>query len=200
VLPDAIEALIGLGELDQAEPLIEELQAQGRVLDRAWALATATRGRGLLAAASGDPHGALAHFQRALQEHQRVTRPLSLPAPCAPWACCCARDTKKTAAKAALEQALGVFERLGALLWVEATKAELGRVGLRPAAPVDPSGITAAEARVVELVVAGRTNREVTDELFMSPETVEAHLSRIYRKLGVRSRAELAHKLTRQSG
>jgi DNA-binding CsgD family transcriptional regulator len=88
------------------------------------------------------------------------------------------------AAKAALEQALGVFERLGALLWAQATKAELGRVGLRPAAPVDASGITAAEARVAELVAAGRTNREVAGELFMSPKTVEAHLSRIYRKLG----------------
>jgi DNA-binding CsgD family transcriptional regulator len=48
--------------------------------------------------------------------------------------------------------------------------------------------------------VPGRTNREVAGELFMSPKTVEAHLSRIYRKLGVRSRAELAHKLPRQGG
>ena len=81
-------------------------------------------------------------------------------------------------------------------LWAQATKAELGRVGLRPAAPVGVSGITAAEARVAELVAAGRTNREVAGELFMSLKTVEAHLSRIYRKLGVRSRAELAHRLT----
>ena len=70
-------------------------------------------------------------------------------------------------------------------------------MGLRPAAPVGASGITAAETRVAELVAAGRSNREVAGELFMSPKTVEAHLSRIYRKLGVRSRAELAHKLTR---
>ena len=73
-------------------------------------------------------------------------------------------------------------------------------MGLRPAAPVDASGITAAEARVAELVAAGRTNREVAGELFMSPKTVEAHLSHIYRKLGVRSRAELAHKLAHQRG
>jgi DNA-binding CsgD family transcriptional regulator len=200
VLPDAIEALISLGELDQAEPLIEELHAQGRALDRAWALATAARCRGLLAAARGDPQDALAHLQRALQEHQRVPRPFELARTLRAQGMVLRRDKHKTAAKAALEQALGIFERLGALLWVEATKAELGRVGLRPAAPVDASGITAAEARVAELVAAGRTNREVAGELFMSPKTVEAHLSRIYRKLGVRSRAELAHKLTRQSG
>jgi len=200
VLPDAIEALIGLGEPDQAEPLIKELQAQGQALDRVWALAAAARCRGLLAAARGDPQSALAHFQRALQEHQRTTRPFEVARTLRAQGMVLRRDKHKTAAKAALEQALGIFERLGALLWVEATKAELGRVGLRPAAPVDPIGITAAEARVAELVAAGRTNREVAHELFMSPKTVEAHLSRVYRKLGVRSRAELAHKLTRQSG
>jgi DNA-binding CsgD family transcriptional regulator len=200
LLPDEIEALISLGELDQAEPLIEELHAQGRALDRAWALATAARSRGLLAAARGDPHGALAHFQRALQEHQRVPRPFELARTLRAQSMVLRRDKHKTAAKSALEQALGVFERLGAPLWAQATKAELDRVGLHPAAPVGVSGITAAEARVAELVAAGRTNREVAGELFMSPKTVEAHLSRIYRKLGVRSRPELAHKLTRQSG
>jgi DNA-binding CsgD family transcriptional regulator len=200
VLPDAIEALIGLGELDQAEPLIEELEIRGRALDRAWALATAGRGRGLLAAARGDPHGALGHFQLALQEHQRVARPFEVARTLRAQGMVLRRDRQKAAAKAALEQALGIFERLGAWLWAEATRAELGRVGLRPATPVGTSGITAAEARVAELVAAGRSNREVAGELFMSPKTVEAHLSRIYRKLGVRSRAELAHKLARQRG
>jgi DNA-binding CsgD family transcriptional regulator len=200
VLPDEIEALIGLGELDQAEPLIEELEAQGRALDRAWALAGAARCRGLLAAARGDPQGALAHLQRALQEHQRVAWPFELARTLRAQGMVLRRDKHKTAAKAALEQALGIFERLGALLWAQATNAELERVGLRPAAPTGVSGMTAAEARVAELVAAGRTNREVAGELFMSPKTVEAHLSRIYRKLGVRSRAELAHKLARQRG
>ena len=200
VLPDEIEALISLGELDQAEPLIEELDAQGRALDRAWALATAARCRGLLAAARGDPHGALTHFQRALQEHQRVARPFELARTLRAQGMVLRRDKQKAAAKSALEQALGSFERLGAVLWAESTKAELDRVGLRPAAPVGVNDMTATEARVAELVAAGHTNREVASELFMSPKTVEAHLSRIYRKLGVRSRAELAHKLTRQSG
>ena len=200
VLPDAIEALISLGELDRAEPLIEELDAQGRTLDRAWALATATRCRALLAAARGDPPGALGHLQRALQEHQRVAHPFELARTLRAQGMVLRRDKHKAAAKAALEQALAVFKRLGAPLWAQATKAELGRVGLRPAAPVGVSGITAAEARVAELVAAGRTNREVAGELFMSPKTVEAHLSRIYRKLGVRSRTELAQKLTPRSG
>jgi DNA-binding CsgD family transcriptional regulator len=198
VLPDEIEALIGLDELDQAEPLIEELDAQGRTLDRPWALAAAARGRGLLTAARGDPQGALAHLQQALQEHKRVTRPFELARTLRAHGMVLRRHKHKAAAKEALEQALSIFERLGALLWVGSTSAELGRVGLRPAAPADAQGITGAEARVAELVAAGRSNREVAGELFMSPKTVEAHLSRIYRKLGVRSRAELAHKLARQ--
>jgi DNA-binding CsgD family transcriptional regulator len=133
----------------------------------------------------GDPQDALAHFQLALQEHKRVTRPFELARTLRAQGMVLRRDKHKTAAKAALEQALGIFELLGALLWAESTKAELDRVGLRRAAPVDASGITAAEAKVAELVAAGRTNREVASELFMSPKTVEAHLSRIYRKLGV---------------
>jgi DNA-binding CsgD family transcriptional regulator len=135
-----------------------------------------------------------------LEEHQRITRPFELARTLRAQGMVLRRDKQKTAAKLALEQALCVFERLGALLWAESTNAELDRVGLRRAAPVGPSGITAAEAQVAELVAAGRTNREVASELFMSPKTVEAHLSRIYRKLGVRSRAELAHLLTRRSG
>ncbi len=199
VLPDEVEALISLGELDQAEPLIEELDARGRALDRAWALATGARGRGLLAAARGDTAGALACFQQALQEHKRVPRPFDLARTLRAQGMVLRRDKQKAAAKAALEHALGIFQRLGAPLWTDTTKAELDRVGLRPAAPVRVSGLTAAEAQVAELVAAGRTNREVAGELFMSPKTVEAHLSRIYRKLGVRSRAELANKLARQT-
>jgi DNA-binding CsgD family transcriptional regulator len=125
----------------------------------------------------GDPQDALAHFQLALQEHKRVTRPFELARTLRAQGMVLRRDKHKTAAKAALEQALGIFELLGALLWAESTKAELDPVGLRRAAPVDASGITAAEAKVA----AGRTNREVASELFMSPKTVEAHLTRIYR-------------------
>jgi DNA-binding CsgD family transcriptional regulator len=184
VLPDEIEALISLGELDQAELLIEELDAQGQALDRAWALAAAARGRGLLAAARRNPQDALAHLQQALQEHKRVTRPFELARTLRTQGMVLRRDKHKATAKASLEQALGIFERLGAPLWVEATSAELGRVGLRPAAPVGVSGITAAEARVAELVAAGHSGREVAGELFMSPKAVEAHLSRIYASWG----------------
>jgi DNA-binding CsgD family transcriptional regulator len=87
------------------------------------------------------------------------------------------------------ERALEIFERLGAPLWAEKARAELKRVGLRPSAPND---LTPTEERVADLVAAGRTNKEVAEALFMSVKTVDSNLTRIYRKLGVRSRTELA--------
>ena len=65
-------------------------------------------------------------------------------------------------------------------------------MSIRPPAPTD---LTATEERVAALVAAGRTNREVADALFMAPKSVEANLSRIYRKLEVHSRAELATRM-----
>jgi hypothetical protein len=85
-----------------------------------------------------DPQDALAHFQLALQEHKRVTRPFELARTLRAQGMVLRRDKHKTAAKAALEQALGIFELLGALLWAESTKAELSgrRSALRRPAPL----------------------------------------------------------------
>jgi DNA-binding CsgD family transcriptional regulator len=81
---------------------------------------------------------------------------------------------------------------MGAALWAERARAELGRVGLRPPAR---SELTASERNVAELITSGLTNREVAAQLFMSPKTVEATLARVYRKLGVHSRAQLGAEL-----
>ena len=75
----------------------------------------------------------------------------------------------------------------------ERARAELTRIGGR--APATPGVLTPTEERVAALVAAGGTYREVADALFISPKTVQWNLSKIYRKLGVRSRAELAAKL-----
>jgi DNA-binding NarL/FixJ family response regulator len=100
---------------------------------------------------------------------------------------------QKKAAREALEQALGIFEELGARLWAERARAELKRISGRRAPSEE---LTETERRVAELAAQGRTNKEIAAELFMGVSTVEAHLSRVYRKLGVR-RAELATSLER---
>jgi DNA-binding NarL/FixJ family response regulator len=86
-----------------------------------------------------------------------------------------------------LPMALATFEDLGTPLWAERARAELKRAnGIRTRAE-----LTASEQRVAELAVTGITNRKMAAALFISPKTVEANLSRVYRKLNIHSRAEL---------
>jgi DNA-binding CsgD family transcriptional regulator len=83
-----------------------------------------------------------------------------------------------------------MFGALGAPVWAERARAEAARIGGRR--PPSGDGLTQAEERVARLAAGGMTNREIADALYMSVRTVEGHLSHIYRKLGVRSRTELA--------
>lgn len=103
------------------------------------------------------------------------------------------RHKEKRTAKEALDGAVSIFEELGAELWEAHANRELGRIGLRPAAPLD---LTATEERVAQLAAEGLTNREVAAAVFMSPKSVEGVLSRVYRKLDIRSRAELGAKFS----
>ena len=105
------------------------------------------------------------------------------------------RAKQKRAAREVLEAALAAFEELGAELWAKRARAELARIGGRV-----PTGetLTPAERRVAELVAEGRPTKLVAAELFVSVKTVEGHLSRIYAKLSVRSRAELAARFARE--
>jgi DNA-binding NarL/FixJ family response regulator len=80
-------------------------------------------------------------------------------------------------------------------MWAARARAEVSRIGLRPPAPLE---LTATEARVASLAAAGHTNRQVAAELFLSPRTVEDNLARVYRKLGISSRAELGAAMTRR--
>ena len=107
------------------------------------------------------------------------------------------RTRKRGAARDALERALAIFDELGAALWTEKARSELARVGGRTAAGDE---LTPTERRIAELVAKGKTNKEVAAQLFITPRTVEGHLTRIYAKLGVRSRAELAHRTSVPAG
>jgi DNA-binding CsgD family transcriptional regulator len=186
---DHVEVLIELGRLDQAGEVLDWLEERGRALDRPWALAVSARYRGLLAAADGDFQTAFASLDQALKEHERLPMPFELGRTLLVLGTIRRRAKQKRPAREALEEALAIFERLGAPLWADKARAELARIGGRRAVA---GQLTEAEARVAKLAAAGRTNREIADTLFMSVRTVEGHLSRSYAKLGVRSRTELA--------
>ena len=103
------------------------------------------------------------------------------------------RAKQRADARRTLEAALALFEELGAALWTERARAEIARLGGRRAR--DRDELTETERRIAELAASGRSNREIAGELFVSERTVEANLTRAYRKLGVRSRTELARRL-----
>lgn len=192
-LPDEIEVLIALGDLESAEPHIAWLETQGRALDRPWALGAGGRCRALLLAARGDLVGAESAVTEALVQNERLPVPFELARTLLCMGQVQRRAKKKKVARGSLERALSIFESLPAPLWAEKARLEIARIGGRP--PTS-SSLTESESRVAALVSAGRTNREVASELFMSVNTVEAHLKRIYRKLGIRSRTELSHRMS----
>jgi DNA-binding CsgD family transcriptional regulator len=101
------------------------------------------------------------------------------------------RHRQWRAAREQLTAARDAFATLGARLWVRRAQEELSRVGGRAA----DDGLTPTERRIAELIAAGRTYKEVADALFISPKTVQWNLSKVYKKLGIKSRAELPGRL-----
>jgi DNA-binding CsgD family transcriptional regulator len=186
---DDVEALVAVGRAEAARAAVEWLEQRGRALDRPSALAAAERGRGMLAAARGAGDAAIAAFERALVQHERAAAPFEHARTLLDLGAAQRRAKRRREARATLTEALRRFDALGAVPWAQRTTDELARIsGRRPGSP----GLTATERRIAALVADGRTNKEVAAALFLSARTVEAHLRQVYRKLGVRSRTELA--------
>jgi DNA-binding CsgD family transcriptional regulator len=190
-----VEIVIGLGDLDRAEVLLTWLERQGRATGRLWTLACAARCRALLLAARGDTPGAVQALDDALRHHQHLAMPFEHARTLLVSGQMQRRAKRKRIARQHLDDALGIFESLPAPAWAARARSELSRIGLRPPAPLE---LTATEERVAVLAASGQTNRQVAAALFLSPRTVEANLARVYRKLGVSSRAELGAAMTRR--
>ena len=135
---------------------------------------------------------ALAAYNEALEWHAKVELPLDRGRTLLALGAAQRRAKRRREARETLEEALAIFERIGAALWAERARAELKRISGRAATP---GALTPAEERVAALVAEGKTNREVAAALFLSERTVEGHLSHVFGKLDVRSRTELARVL-----
>lgn len=184
-IPDAVEALIGVGRSEEAETLTSALQSNGRRLDRPWMLAVGGRCRSMLLAARGDIDGAGIAAGEAMEAHNLIAMPFERARTLLVVATIARQRRQEQQAIASFTEALTVFEQVGTPLWIARARAEMHvRQTLTP-----------AEQRVARLTASGMTNGEVAAALFVSPKTVEFHLARVYRKLGIRSRAELGRHM-----
>jgi DNA-binding CsgD family transcriptional regulator len=192
---DYIEALIGLGQLGQAASVLGRLQGRAQAFPNPWTVMAAMRSRGLLEAVRGDFPTALTSLKAAQGVASDTGDPFELARTQLALATVQRRSKHWADARRLLLEALQTLERLGALLWVARAREELSRVpGRKPAGTT----LTPTERRVAELVAEGRSNKEVASALFVTVKAVEANLSRVYEKLAVRTRSELAHRFARE--
>ena len=191
-LPDEIEALIRLGEFGAAEVLLTPFETRSKELGRLWGMTASGRCRGLLLAGLGDLPAAESALEVALEQHGGLPMPFERARTLVVAGEIYRRSRKKARSRLALEAAVAIFGDLGAPLWEQRARDELRRLGIRgPRDPFPSSDLTSVERQVANLAGSGLTNTEVAAQLFMAQRTVEAHLSRIYRKLGIRSRTQL---------
>ena len=186
---DQIEAALAVGALDRAVVLLDQLRERTqRSPDRSLSALTA-RCTAQVAMAVGDLTGAATAADEACTAYQQLPMPFELARTQLVQGQVLRRLRQRRAAQQTLGQAEAIFVELGAVLWVPRATSELRRLGLRHG---DPGRLTPTEERVAHLVAEGHGNSEVAAALLISRRTVENHLSRIYRKLGVASRTELA--------
>ena len=195
-LPDAIEAMIALGRLDDAEPMIKAMENGGRRLNRAWMLAIGARCRSMMLAAQGQLEAATRMAQQAMTAHQPLPMPFERARTQLLLGQLQRRQRQKEAATTTLTEALAAFEGMKSALWTDRTRDELARTRVYPTRALL---LTPSEQRVAELAASGLTNRDIGAAVFISPKTVEADLMHVYRKLGIHTRAELGRVIGQQT-
>ncbi|MGH3495925.1 MAG: AAA family ATPase [Nocardioidaceae bacterium] len=193
VAGDLVEALLRAGHASAARDLLGAFEMDARRLDRPHALSLVHRCRGLLA----DPDRFDGEFQRSLAYDEDDPWPLERARTLLCWGERLRRTRRRAEASIRLDEALAEFSRLGADVWVDRARTEMGAAGRRTGGgPMDQAALTRQERLVAAMVAEGATNRDVAARLFVSVNTVETHLRHIFAKAGVRSRTELARKFT----
>ena len=189
---DEVEALLALGRLDEAQEVCDRLADHEQRVGDPWQRAIGARCRALVAAARAATPTALDEFERAVSAHRQLPMPLEGGRTRLAYATVLRRSKHKRRPVEQAEDALRIFRSLGAQVWLERAQSERSRIA---PASAGLAALTPTEARLAALVAAGRTNKEAAAEMFLSVKTVEANLSRVYAKLQVRSRSELARRL-----
>jgi DNA-binding CsgD family transcriptional regulator/tetratricopeptide (TPR) repeat protein len=192
-IPDLVEAYIRLGREPEANRLAVEFTASAVAKGQPWSLARAFRCQGMLA----DDGEVAETFEQALAHHERTVDVFETARSRLVYGERLRRARNRVTAREQLRVALEVFDRLGALPWAERARAELAATGetLRRRDPTTIDELTPQELQIALLLASGKTTREAAAALFLSPKTIEYHLRRVYLKLGIHSRTELAEAL-----
>jgi DNA-binding CsgD family transcriptional regulator len=194
VASDLVEALVELGELEDARQVTSRLRVLSAAQKHPWGLATAKLCEGTIGLASGYGQQPVRALEQAAADYDQLGLRFDAARSLLALGRAQRRHRKWGAARRTLEAAESAFTDLGSAGWVEEVRAELGRVGARR--PQPEGELTPAERRVADLAADGLANKEIAQALFVSVKTVEGHLSHVYAKLGVRSRAQLARRLS----
>ena len=189
---DRLSALVGAGRTGEAEAFRDELDRQATTSGRRSAAAVALTGRAMLDAQAGRLDDARTCIEAAVAWYDASPLRFDRARTLLIAGQIHRRAKAKSEARRLLTAAEAEFVSFGAAAWQARAAAELARVNVRPGAPAE---LTETELRVAELAASGLTNREVADRLFLAIKTVEANLARAYRKLGIRSRAELGARM-----
>jgi DNA-binding CsgD family transcriptional regulator len=188
-----IEARAWVGEEEKARRTLAWVEAAELRTGGAWNEGAAARGRGLL----GEDDELDEHFGRSAAAFERGEAQFERARTELLWGERLRRARRRADARDPLRRALNIFERVGCAPLADRARRELEATGesIARVTPERRDELTPQELRIGLRVAEGRTNPEVANELFISRKTVERHLSQIYRKLGIRSRTELARVL-----
>jgi len=189
------DALIATGRLADADRFLTRHEQLAATRAHAAATARLAISRGRLESANGGRDAAEAAFTQAVELTEPLDRPFELAHARLALGQFLRRERRRRSAADLMLSARETFEQLGAAPAVARCDRELGASGLRPYRREDVGALTPQEITVAELVASGHSNREVATDLQLSVKTVEVHLTRIYAKLGISSRGQLASHL-----
>ncbi|WP_324277802.1 LuxR C-terminal-related transcriptional regulator [Blastococcus brunescens] len=188
-LPELVEACVRDGHPEQAAAALEELDSRARATGTPWARGLAARSRALTSTGSTAEDG----YREAVDEltNSRMTAHLARThLVYGEWL---RREGRRQDARNQLRTAHDMLTDMGAEAFAARAGRELRATGEHPRSrttqPTD--ALTAQELHIARLVATGATSREVGEQLFLSPRTIEAHLRNIFRKLGITSRRQL---------
>jgi DNA-binding CsgD family transcriptional regulator len=187
--PDLVQAYVAVGQLEEAKRVVDHLESLTVRTGRRAALAALVRCRGWISVNNGHPKEGLRSLEDSVDLHRALRQPFELGRTLLLAGSAQRRSRMWAKARDSLQEARDIFLTLGSPPWVAKTEQELRKIGGRSPSRWE---LTPAEEQVAKLAGRGRTNREIADELFITIKTVEWTLSKVYRKLQVRSRTELA--------